>query len=115
MRSITGYILSKDFVVEELEGKGSDIEGKGKDIIICYARKNLINRFRLWLSQKIRPEIIAIIPINSVSDDEAGLSLISPPDSQVIPLPEYEQMLLDNAGENKELLIQEDICQEELD
>ncbi len=105
MKSITAFILSKNFVVEELEGADK------KNIILCYAKRSLWNRFRLWLSQKIRPEISAIIPINAVTDEDSRLSLIDPPGSRVKPLQEYEQIFEDNSQENKELLIQEDTFQ----
>jgi len=107
MRSITAYILKQNFVVEELQGKD-------KDIILCYGKRSIWNRFRLWLSQKIRPEITAVIPVAVTSDEDARHSLIDPPGSRAIPISEYEKNCQDNSLENKESLIQEDTCQEEL-
>ena len=96
MKTVTGYILSRDYVVEEL-GDNRDI------VVICYEKRSLLNRLRLWLSQKIRPKITAVISIKNVSEDEAKSALITHGADQVIPVSEYEKSL-DNCQENMQPL-----------
>ncbi len=106
-KSITGAILGREILIEELE---SEVSGKKYITIIGYTKKSLWNRIRLWLSKKIRPEITGIIPVNAVSEDEARAGLINPPGSQVKPIEEYEQIFQDTPQETQGLLTQEDTC-----